>query len=135
MTPLLLSLLLAAPDGGALLARPVELRADRLEVQNKEQRAIYSGHATAIRDQATLTCQRLEVQLDARREVKTITASGDVVVVDGDRRATGDTATWDNATGVLVVTGHPTARQGNREVEGERVTFTAGVDRFEIEQA
>ncbi|MCC6337818.1 MAG: hypothetical protein IT380_27965 [Myxococcales bacterium] len=135
VTALLVSLCLSAPDAGALLARPVELRADRLEVANKELRATYSGHANAVRDGVTLTCDRLEVQLDAHREVKTITASGEVVVVDGDRRATGDTASWDNASGVLVVTGHPTARQGTREVEGEKVTFTTGVDRVEIEKA
>jgi lipopolysaccharide export system protein LptA len=135
VTPLVFALVLSALDGGALLARPVELRADRLEVLNKEQRAVYSGRATAVRDRATLTCQRLEVQFDAQREVKTITATGEVVVVDGDRRATGEAATWDNVTGVLVVTGHPTVRQGTREVEGERVTFTAGVDRLEIAKA
>lgn len=134
MTPLVLALTLAAPDAGLLLARPVELRADRLEVDSRAQRATYVGHATAVRDGATLTCQRLEVQLDDRRDVKTITASGDVVVVDGDRRATGEAATWDNATGVLVVTGQPTARQGLREVTGQKVTLTTGVDRVEIEQ-
>jgi lipopolysaccharide export system protein LptA len=134
VTALLLSLCLAAPDAGALLARPVELRADRLEVQSREQKATYVGHATAVRDGATLTCDRLEVQLDERREVKTITALGHVVVVDGDRRAEGEHATWDNATGVLVVTGQPTARQGHREVSGDVVTFTAGVDRVEIDK-
>jgi lipopolysaccharide transport protein LptA len=135
VTPLLLSLCLAAPDAGALLARPVELRADRLEVKSREQRASYVGHATAVRDGATLTCDRLDVLLDASKEVKSITASGAVVVVDGDRRATGEEATWDNATGVLVVKGHPTATQGARAVEGELVTFTTGVDRVEIERA
>lgn len=134
MTPLVLALTLAAPDAGVLLARPVELRADRLEVDSRARRATYLGRATAVRDGATLTCQRLEVQLDDRRDVQTITATGDVVLVDGDRRATGQAATWDNATGVLVVTGQPSARQGLREVTGQKVTLTTGVDRVEIEQ-
>jgi lipopolysaccharide export system protein LptA len=134
VTPLVLSLCLNAPDAGALLARPVELRADRLEVDSRAQKATYLGHATAVRDGATLTCDRLEVQFDERRDVKTISARGHVVVVDGDRRAEGEHATWDNATGVLVVTGQPWVRQGPREVSGERVTFTSGVDRVEIER-
>lgn len=134
VTPLVLSLCLGAPDAGALLARPVELRADRLEVDSRAQKATYLGHATAVRDGATLTCDRLEVQFDERRDVKTISARGHVVVVDGDRRAEGEHATWDNATGVLVVTGQPWVRQGPREVSGERVTFTSGVDRVEIER-
>jgi lipopolysaccharide export system protein LptA len=134
VTVLLLSLVLAAPDAGALLARPVELRADRLEVQSRERRASYVGQATAVRDSATLTCDRLEVQLDERQGVQTITADGHVVVVDGDRTAEGSHATWDNASGVLVVTGQPSARQGARRVSGDRVTFTAGVDRVEIDR-
>lgn len=133
MTPLLLSLCLAAPDAGALLDRPVEIDAEHLEVQARARKASYVGHAIVRRDGATLACDRLEVQGDEHHEVKTITADGHVVVVDGDRRAEGEHATWDNVTGVLVVTGHPSARQGPREVTGERVTFTTGVDRVEIE--
>lgn len=128
MTSALLLALLAAPDGGALLARPVVITSEKLDLDNKRQRADYRGHARAVRDSTTLTCDRLEVLLGASNDVERILASGNVVAVDGDRQAWGDTADYDNRTGVLVVRGSPRGRQGTREVQGETVTFTTGTD-------
>lgn len=134
MLSLALSLALAAPDAGALLSRPVEIRADKLELDNKQQRATYTGNAKAVRDTTTLTCDRIEVQLSAR-EVQRITARGNVVAIDGDREARGDEADYDNGTGVLTVRGNPRGKQGNREITGEQLTFTTGIDRLTVTKA
>jgi lipopolysaccharide transport protein LptA len=133
MLPLALALALHAADAGTA-ARPVQVTADRLEVKGKENRAVYVGHARAARDSTTLSCDTLEVLLDAQREVSTIIAKGHVVAVDGDREATGEQATYDNRTGVLTVIGDPQGRQGNRRVRGTQVRFTTGVDRVEVDE-
>lgn len=132
MAPLLL-LLLAAPDGGALLERPVTITSDHGVVKNREKRAEYQGHVKAVRDTTTLTCDRLEVLYGAAGDqVTRILGHGDVEAVDGERWAKGEEADFDNLTGVLVVTGNPQARQGKREVVGEVVTFTTGADRVHV---
>lgn len=133
MLPLCLALALHAADAG-VAARPVQVTADRLELQAKERRAVYVGHARASRDGTTLTCDTLEVLFDERREVSTIIAKGQVLAVDGDREARGEQATYDNQTGVLTVTGNPQGRQGNRRVRGTQVRFTTGGDRVEVDE-
>lgn len=136
MPGLLLPLLLTAlPDGGVLLARPVALSADHLQVLNKEHRAVYSGHAKAVRDTTTLTCDALEVQYEAGQDVTRIIARGSVEAVDGERWARGNEAVYENATGVLTIHGQPQARQGKRTVEGEEVVFTTGTDTLVVTQA
>ena len=85
MISLLVSLLLAAPDAGALTNRPVSISAEKLELFNKERRALYTGHAKAIRDTLTLTCDRLEVFGTQSSEVQRIVAKGNVYAIDGDR--------------------------------------------------
>jgi lipopolysaccharide transport protein LptA len=132
LVPLLLA---ASPDAGVLLSRPVQVSADRLEVLNREQRAIYTGHAKALRDTTTLTCDVITVEYGANREVSRILARGHVEAVDGDRWARGDEADYDNLTGTLVVRGKPEARQGKREVQGELVTFVTGTDRVVVDRA
>jgi len=127
-------LLAAAPDAG-LLARPIEVSADKLELLNKEGRAIYTGHAKAIRDTTTVTCDTLTVFYAAGHDVSRIVAVGHVEAVDGDRTATGERANYDNLTGILVVDGNPQARLGKRTVKGDRVTFTTGLERVEVTQA
>lgn len=134
--PVLLALALAAaPDAGVLLSRPVQVSADKLELLNKEQRAIYTGHAKAIRDTTTLTCDRIIVEYGADREVHRILARGNVEAVDGERWARGEEADYDNGTGTLVVRGKPRARQGKREVEGELVTIITGADHVTVDKA
>jgi lipopolysaccharide transport protein LptA len=134
MTGALLALLFAAPDGGALLAHRVELSADHLTSRPREGRATYHGHARAVRQSTTLTCQTLEVFLDARGEVLRLQASGQVHASDGEREAWGDQADYDARTGVLVARGQPKGRAGSREVSGEVVTFSSGSDELRVEK-
>lgn len=134
MLPLFLTLLLSSSDAG-VFARPVEVSADKLEIFKKESRALYSGHAKAVRDTLTLTCDTIEVRFSARNEVERIIASGHVEAVDGDRHAWGDQAVFENATGVLTVTGNPRGQQGAREVEGEIVTFVTGSEQLTVTRA
>lgn len=135
MTSLLLSLLLAAPDGGVLLSRPVAIKADKFEFFKKEARALYSGHAVAVRDTLTMTCDQLEVFLHPKGDIDHLVARGNVHAIDGEREAWGDEAEFINETGVLTLHGKPHGKQGAREVEGEVVTFTTGIDRLVVTKA
>ncbi len=129
------SLALTATDGGVLLTRPVQVSADKLSVFKKDSRALYSGHAKAVRDTMTLTCDELEVFFDSKSEVDHLVARGNVVAIDGEREARGDQATYDNTTGLLTVTGNPRGKQGPREIDGEVVTFTTGTEYLVVTKA
>lgn len=124
----------AAPDAG-VLARPVEVSADKLDVFNKEGRAVYTGHAKAIRDTTTMTCDVITVFYGSGREVLRIVATGHVEAVDADRWAAGERANYDNLVGVLTVEGDPKARAGARTVKGERVTMLTGEEKVSITKA
>ena len=128
-------LLAASPDAGTLLTRPVEISAEKLEVRQKEQRAIYSGHAKAVRDTLTMTCDQIDVEYAKNNDVSRVLAHGHVEAVDGERWAAGDEADFDNTTGVLVVRGNPQARQGKRSVTGQLVTFVTGTDTVDVTTA
>ena len=58
-----------------------------------------------------------------------------VYAVEADREVWGDEAVFINDTGVLTVKGKPHGKQGAREVEGEVVTFTTGVDKLVVTKA
>jgi lipopolysaccharide export system protein LptA len=122
-----------ADAGAPLLARPVKVSADKLDVFGKEQRAVYTGNARALRDTTTLTCDELTVFYAEDQSVSRIEAKGNVKAVDEHREGAGDFATYDNATGVLVVTGNPRAHSAGRRVTGTKVTITTGIDRVEVE--
>ena len=121
--------------GAALLSRPVTITADHLEIFDKDRKAIYQGHARAVRDATTMSCDTLTVFYTDKREVEHIEAFGNVETIEGDRHAWGDHANFDNATGVLVVHGNPHAQQGERRVTGDEIVFTTGIDRVEVKNA
>ena len=129
----------SAPDGGTLtglaLSRPVDVSADKLEILGKQNRAIYSGRAKAVRDTTTITCDKLVVHYSSKQEVTRIEAFGQVRVLDDDRRAQGDQADFDNASGVLTLTGSPEAHQGGSHVSGSKVVFTTGSDVIDVDDA
>ncbi len=89
MTSVILTLLLAASDAGVLMSRPVSISADKLEVFKKENRALYTGHAKAVRDTMTMTCDRLEVFFTPGSDVQRIVAKGNVYVIDAPSTSLG----------------------------------------------
>ncbi len=118
-----------------LAAAPVQVQADRLELFKRDGRALYQGHAKATRDTLTMTCDTIEVLLGPNDDVTRVIARGNVEAVDGQRRAWGDQADFDNLTGVLVMTGNPRGQEGNREIDGDVFTFTTGDDRLVVANA
>lgn len=140
----LAALLLTAPDGGALLARPVALTADRCVASVRERVVLCRGNARIVRDATVITSDEVEVhtlpgagQLSGVGQdgIRRLVARGNVEASDGARWARGETADYDNLTGVLVVTGAPRARDGRREIEGETVTFETASDTLEVTRA
>ncbi len=124
-------LLLAGADGG-LLARPVNVRADHLEVRNAEHRLDYTGHAHAVSGTTVVDCDQLTVFYGADQQVLTMDFKGAVAAQDGERQAWGEAAHFDNLTQVLEVTGQPRVKSGERQVQGEKVVFTQGSGKLEV---
>ena len=126
----------AKSNSKLLTARPVDVTAQKLEVRVKENRAIYTGNAKAVRDTSTLICDSMTVEfLPGGSDVSRIFAQGHCHAVDGDRQATGETVEYFNDTGLMIVRGEPHAIQGSREVTGEEVRFTTGDERLVVTKA
>lgn len=128
-------LTVSALDAGVATAPPVEVTAERLELLQREQKAVYTGNAKAVRGTTTLQCDRLEVLLGPGSEVAKILASGHVRATDGERAAQAERAEYDNQTGVLRLFGSPAAQQGKRTVTGDEVIWTTGDDVLEVHGA
>ncbi len=105
------------------LKEPVDLSADRFEVQGRRKEAVLSGNVVAVRGTTTLRCDRAIAEYSNGREIRRVECTQNVEATDGDRWAQGDNAVFDNVTGTLVVTGTPKARQGSTFMEGSKVTL------------
>lgn len=122
--------------------RPLHIQSDRLEISERERRAIFSGHVEAKKGDLVIRCDRLEVSyaLPKRSEAKAPLAEGDirslvctgnVEVEQGERLGHCERADYDHRAERLVCTGKPWVTEGENRVEGERITYL--LDRSEVQ--
>ncbi len=140
MTALLLAL-----EAAALLARPaertrpakVQVDADEVQYQYQERKAVFHGRplVKVTREDAVLTCRRLDTENDEQGGIRRAVCTGDVKLVRGAKTATCERATFDNATGRVVCTGNPVLREGESVMRGQLLTYDLDADKVTMSQA
>jgi lipopolysaccharide export system protein LptA len=129
---------------------PIKIDADRLDVFDKENRAVYAGNVVAVQGDTTMRCSTLTIHFDRQRAgggtvqraaaasdqndaIKRIECAGPVTVVSKDQVATSDKADYDRAGGRVIMTGNVALSQGQNVTRGERLVYdvNAGVANIE----
>jgi lipopolysaccharide export system protein LptA len=123
------------PVAPADFKNPIQITAERFEIQGRRREAVWAGNVTAVRGPTRLTCDRLVAFYTANQEVTRIECAGNVEAEDGNKWAKGQRADFDNVNGILIVTGTPQARQGATLMEGTKVTFHVGRDLMVVDNA
>ncbi len=123
--------LLALPASGQALRghnakAPVDVEADRIEVQDRADRAIFSGNVRVRQAGLSLTASRLTVAYDNSGggvNIERLDASGGVSVTSASESATGEFAIYDLPKRLITVIGGVTLIQGGNRVSGGRLVI------------
>ncbi|MEM7663258.1 MAG: LptA/OstA family protein [Pseudomonadota bacterium] len=121
-----------SPEGG-----PIQVNADRLDVFEKENRAVYLGNVDVLQSTARLRSDRLTINFkggDSESEESgglgggftspdTMIAEGDVFYVTPDLRARGDKGVYTADTDTVVFTGNVIVSRGEDIAQGECLTL------------
>lgn len=103
---------------------PIEVSADRLDVDDQSQKLVFSGNAVASQGNATIRADRLTVKYAGqKRDIEQVVAEGAVRIVQGSRVATGGKAVLFNAEQRVYLTGSPKVSEGENSVQGEEITI------------
>jgi lipopolysaccharide export system protein LptA len=129
--PLLLAALLAVPASGQALKghnsnAPVDVAADRIEVQDRADRAIFSGNVRVEQAGLTLTAARLTVAYDnagGGTEIQRLDATGGVTVTSASESARGEVAIYDLPRRIITMVGGVTLNQGANRISGGRLVI------------
>jgi lipopolysaccharide export system protein LptA len=108
---------------------PVDVEADRIEVQDRADRAIFSGNVRVKQDAMTLNSERLTVAYAGQAssgdniQIQRMDAAGNVVVHNGDQTAHGDFAIYDLNRRQITMLGNVLLDQGQNHVRGGRLVY------------
>lgn len=128
-------------------ARPVDITADSLDVDDKRGVFVFRGDVMAKQDNATIYSDQLDVHYthntteeseDAvdktrSRNIEKIVALGSVRIVQEGRTATGERAEYVYADGSVILTGSPTVVQGDNTIAGKKITVYLNDQRSIVE--
>lgn len=147
-----------APEGGRPGAfaglggsgkEPIKIDADKLEVFDKEQRAVFSGNVVAVQGDSTMKCTSLTVLYEQGRgaaggpapasgapgegAIRRIDCKGPVTVTAKTQVATSDNATFDRVQNKIFLTGNAALSDGPNVTKGDRVVYDLNSSRASVE--
>jgi lipopolysaccharide export system protein LptA len=104
---------------------PIDVAADRIEVQDRADRAIWSGNVVVKQAQLTLEAQRLTLAYSTAGglEIDRLDASGGVVVRSLSETARGDFGVYDIDRRLITLIGGVRLERGGSSLAGGRLTI------------
>lgn len=104
---------------------PVDVTADRLEVQDRADRAVFAGNVLARQGDLSLRTARLTLAYASQDgiDINRIDASGGVTVTSPSETARGDFAVYDLNEGLITMVGNVRLERQGSFLNGGRLTI------------
>jgi lipopolysaccharide export system protein LptA len=121
--------------GGFTASRaPIDITSDTVEADQKTNKIIFKGNVVAKQEDTTLYANTVTVFYDEKtRKLKEIIAVGNVKVVQLERRATSQKATFDQNKNKVIFDGDAVVREGTNVIRGERIVYYVDEGRSVVE--
>ena len=103
---------------------PVHITSQQLEADYQAKVITFIGDVVARQKEFTLYADRLFLYIGGEmKEIEKIVARGNVRMVQGERTATCNEATYYHREGTVVLRGEPVVREGDNWVSGKRIIY------------
>ena len=104
---------------------PVDVSSERIEVQDRADRAIFSGSVVAKQDDLTLSTERLTIAYSSRGgiQIDRLDAAGGVTVRSPSETARGDFGVYDLTRRLITLIGNVQLDRDGSRVQGNRLTI------------
>ena len=114
--------------GGHNTNAPVDVTSDRIEVQDRADRAVFSGNVHVVQADMTLDTDRLTVAYSGGQganglQINRLDAAGGVVVHSPSETAKGDFGVYDLDRKLITLIGNVQLTRENNQVNGSRLVI------------
>jgi lipopolysaccharide export system protein LptA len=137
--------------------QPVNIEADRLDVQELQQTAIFSGNVVVVQGTSTLRTKQLTIFYEkdgggdqktapaapaaskddvvTGRQIRKLEADGSVMVTSNDQKAVGDRGVFDMKSNTAVLIGNVIVTQGTNILKGDKLFVDLTTQKSRVESA
>jgi lipopolysaccharide export system protein LptA len=118
---------------------PIDISSDQIEVQDRADRAIWTGNVHAVQGDMTMDAARMTVayshasQPGQDPQINRIDASGGVTVVSPTERAKGNFGIYDLNRKLITLIGNVTLTRGTNTVNGARLVIDMNSGRATVD--
>ena len=114
---------------------PVDVSADRIEVQDRADRAIFAGNVHVRQNELALDTQRLTVAYsnDGGVQIQRLDAAGGVTVTSPSEKAQGNFGIYDLNRKLITLIGNVVLTRGQSRIMGQRLTIDLGSGRAVVD--
>lgn len=104
---------------------PIDVASDRIEVQDRADRAIFAGNVKVRQSDLTLDTERLTVAYTSAGglQIDRLDASGGVIVRSPSETARGDFGVYDINRRIITLIGGVQLQRGDSRISGARLTI------------
>lgn len=104
---------------------PIDVAADRIEVQDRSDRAVFAGNVRVRQAQLTLDTERLTVAYSSAGgiQIRRLDASGGVTVTSPSETARGNFGIYDLDRKLITLVGAVQLSRGGSQINGQRLTI------------
>ena len=125
---------LTKPFGLMSSRSPIDMTSDTVEANQKQNTVVFKGNVVAKQEDITLYANTLVIYYDPdAKAIKTLVATGNVKIIQLDRRATGQKVTFQQDDDKVVLEGEAVLREGENVIRGDRVVCFIAEDRCVVE--
>lgn len=108
--------------------QPLDITAERLEMKQKQGRAVFKGAVKVVQGQMTLSSETLTVFYKAvegadKPSISRLDAQGTVTLVSATESLSGDWGVYDVDRRLITLGGNVIFKQGENTLRGERLEF------------
>jgi lipopolysaccharide export system protein LptA len=106
---------------------PIDVDAARIEIQDNDNQAIFSGDVVIRQGKLTLKSDTVKISYtrtgDAQPQMQRLDARGNVVLISPSERATGNTGIYDVNGRLITLVGNVTLDRGGSKLQGQRLVI------------
>lgn len=107
----------------------------QLDFDYPKRTAVFDGDVVVTDVRVTIKADQMTALFSTNNQPEMITAVGNVVIDQQDRKATCERATYSVRSGLLVLTGKPVVQRGTEVMSGTRIIFSRDDDKVKCEDA